>query len=116
AILRNGAGIWRSAPGRVPAVAPRRPVESIHELDLKELVDADQTGTRGTDQDPAQCVGARVGEAQGLEVLGAGEVSKGDDSVPADASRQLDLAAANVCPQPLPGFWRDRADMTSFQC
>src|SRR5215467_2388779 len=63
AIFRNGAGIWRSAPGRIPGIAPCRPVESLHELDPELLGDANQPGTRGPDEDPAQWIGARVGEA-----------------------------------------------------
>src|SRR5262249_47167899 len=115
AVFRNGAGVWRSAPGRVPAIAAWRPVESLHELDLALLGHANEPGMRGPDEDPAQGIGTGVGEAEGLEVLGAGEVSEGDDSFPAVAFRPPDVAAVDDCPQPLPGLRRDRADAVSFQ-
>jgi len=70
---------------------------------------------RGPDEDPAQGIGAGVGEAEGLEIVVVGEVNKGDDSFPVVAFRPPDFAAIDDCPQPLPGLRRDRADVVSFQ-
>jgi hypothetical protein len=99
----------------VPAVAVWCAVECVNELDVPVLVNTDQPRASRPDEDAAEWVGASVGKADRLEVLGASEVVQGGDSLPAVALGPPDLAPVHDRPKALPILRSQRPDMPSIQ-